>query len=492
MKKTVSLFVILLLCRVSIIAQNQQDLRKAYEEFRKNATKEYNDFRDQANAEYDEFIRQAWKEFGAEPPIPVPTSPDLPKPPVFKPEDKKPKPDSIPFEAVIPAAKPIAPPQPVVPIPVNPIPVIPKAQPIPLDVPTFSFNFYKTACRIRLENQQKISLQNISEETVADAWTTLSNASYDPVIADCLHLRDELKLCDWGYFQLIQTIADKYYGTDHSNESTLFQVFILTQSGYKIRIARTNNLLVALVPFDHTIYSYLYMQIDGCNYYVINKDMKNNQFYVCNYAFPKEQAFSLQINSLPDFPYDATVSKTFASVRYPIQVAIETNQNLIDFFNAYPLSSEWNLYAKASLSERVKEQLYPVLKNSISGKSQPEAANILINFVQTAFAYQTDQEQFGYERPFFADETFYYPANNCKDRAILFSILVNDLLGLDVVLLHYPNHLSTAVRFNENVEGDYLMIDNQKYTLCDPTYIGADIGMEMPIFQNTKPEVVRI
>ena len=114
---------------------------------------------------------------------------------------------------------------------------------------------------------------------------------------------------------------------------------------------------------------------------------------------------------------------------------------------------------------------------------------MLIDFVQTGFDYKTDNDQFGYERPLFPDESFYYPYCDCEDRSILFACLVRELMGLDVVLLHYPKHLATAVRFKEEVNGDYLMIDGVKYVICDPTYIGARIGMCMPEFKQVSPIV---
>ncbi|GHT72175.1 hypothetical protein AGMMS50262_00010 [Bacteroidia bacterium] len=82
-----------------------------------------------------------------------------------------------------------------------------------------------------MENSQKIRLSDLSEETIAGNWEKLSSAEYNPAIADCLDLREQLKLCDWGYYQLVKTIADKFYGTAYPNESVLFQSFILTQSG---------------------------------------------------------------------------------------------------------------------------------------------------------------------------------------------------------------------------------------------------------------------
>ena len=90
------------------------------------------------------------------------------------------------------------------------------------------------------------------------------------------------------------------------------------------------------------------------------------------------------------------------------------------------------------------------------------------------------------------DENFYYPACDCEDRAILFSNLVKDLLsGLDAVLLDYPNHIASAVRFNEDISGDYILLDGKKYLICDPTYIGAPIGMCMDRFKSVPPEIIR-
>ena len=87
----------------------------------------------------------------------------------------------------------------------------------------------------------------------------------------------------------------------------------------------------------------------------------------------------------------------------------------------------------------------------------------ILDYVQHSFNYSTDQDQFGKEKYFFCEENFYYPKNDCEDRAILLSWLVRRLVGLDVVLLHYPNHLCTAVRFTTNeAHGDYLTIDGER------------------------------
>ena len=84
-----------------------------------------------------------------------------------------------------------------------------------------------------------------------------------------------------------------------------------------------------------------------------------------------------------------------------LAVSVTINPNLLSFYHDYPISSEWNYYALASLGKELKSTLYPTLKEKIANLSQLDAANLLLNFVQTAFDYKTDAEQFGYERPLF-------------------------------------------------------------------------------------------
>ena len=92
----------------------------------------------------------------------------------------------------------------------------------------------------------------------------------------------------------------------------------------------------------------------------------------------------------------------------------------------------------------------------------------------------------------FANETLYYPYSDCEDRSLLYATLVKDLLGLDVVLLDYPEHIATAVKFNDDIEGDCVLINNEKYLICDPTYIGADIGICMPQYREIGAQVITV
>lgn len=475
----------------------KRKIQTEFTQWRNSQEREFKEYRDRINAEFAEYMRQAWPEYKSKPAEPIPDCPEPPKP-VVKDPDTPPSNDPIPFDDVKPAPKPVEPPQPVVPLPKPDKPITPKpdtpkpVEPTKPTKPVFAFTFYGQKCEMPLENRYRFKLANATENAVADGWMVLSSDEYLPVVAQCLDYRDKLHLPDWGYVRFVEQMTISFFPQNQLNEARLMQMYILTQSGYKVRIARVSDKFVLLLPSKDIIYQYPYINIEGINYYLVDSSLGQTSLNVFNREFPKEQEFSLRIAEQPLFTADLTVPRHLQSKHDNELIAdVSVNKGLIAFYNDYPLSNNWDIYANASLSQHTKEQLYPALRNSIAGKNKPAAANILLHFVQTAFEYATDDEQFGYERPLFADETLYYPYSDCEDRAILYSVLVSELLGLDVVLLHYPGHLATAVCFDTEVSGDYMMIGGKRYTVCDPTYINADIGQAMPQFKQTAAKIIK-
>ena len=505
-KIAISIYVCIFCSGYEIHAQTFEEykhrVQSEFKQYKAERTKKYKEYRDRINAEFAEYMRQAWKEYKSEPAIPVPDSPEPPAP-VVKDPNTQPSNDSVSFDSVVPAPAPVVQPKPIVPlpeleIPEKPEPVAPQPKPEPETPekpvpakPAFTFTFYGQDCSAPLEDKHRFTLQGIDENRVADAWTRLSSDDYLPVVAACLEYRSRLHLCDWGYVRFVEQLASAFFPADRLNEARLLQMYILTHSGYKVRIARAGDKLALLLPSKETIYEYPFLTIDGCRYYIVDSSLKEASFKVYNRKFPNEQFFLLQISEEPLLPVRAAASRRLQLRCDNLAADISVNKNLIDFYDNYPLSNNWDIYSKASLSEYAKKQLYPVLRQAIDGKDKTTAANTLLHFVQTAFKYRTDAKQFGRERALFADETLFYPYSDCEDRAILYSILVRELLELDVVLVHYPGHLAAAVHFDEAISGDYLNIDGKRYTICDPTYINADIGESMPQYKQAKVKVLK-
>ena len=500
MKRTISVFFMLLLTCAAMAQvdrsayekqkqamqqrynQQRNQARQQYDDARRKAEEEYAAFRKRANAEYAAFMERAWTKMKVQPAEEKPKEPAPPKPQTPPAEDVKPETKPMPPAEVVPPAPP-APPS---------LPTPPVREPEPI-APTMSFAVYGTGCSIHTATEGlTFKLSSADEKGAAAAWKSLSQEKYDGFLHDCLAQRDEMQLGDWGYIKLLQAATEKLLGKG-SNEAVLLQHYLLTQSGYSSRIAKVDGKLLLLVAFNQRLFGYPCTFIDDQRFYVTSKT-KANTIDVFNVGFPREQVANVSLTKLPKLKGKQLGKKTFKGKRFgTMQADIGVNQSLIDYLNEFPLMlGMWENYANAGLSDEVKADLYPMIHSQIEGKSQQKAVFMILDFVQHCFKYAQDDEQFGYERPFFADENFYYPKNDCEDRAILFSILVRDLVGLDVVLVHWPGHLGAAVAFDEEVEGAYYTLDGRRYTVCDPTYIGAKIGMIMDFCENAEAKLIKL
>ena len=524
-----SILAALPLCaQTSAFDQFRQQQQAQFNQFKNDRQSEFDAFRRRVNEEYAEFMRRAWAEFPAqeaeqpkeekeippvfyEPPTPAPqTTPDeQTTTPAEQPVQQKPQPapaeDPIRKEQI--SSLPV-PQQDIqsTPIAVTPIPIVIPA-PVPAPEPiapvqpkeeTFkrvSIAYHGAFITIGFPQTDNFKLNGSDENAIADGWKILSDSKYDITVKTALDARKANALCDWAYLNMLGMACEKQYGK--GNDATLAQAFLLVQSGYRIRIGNDNGKLQLLVASLYDIYGLKYFTIDGSKFYVVSGD-KISRMQICESKYNKEKSLSMQISQLPKFTSDPTPKRTLTSKK-GVTASVSVNKNLIDFFNTYPQAcykgdhrTRWAAYANTPIEKSIQTALYPTLQKTIAGMSERQAVEILLNWVQTAFAYKLDDEVWGHDRAFFAQETLYYPYCDCEDRSILFSRLVRDLLGLDVVLLYYPGHLATAVAFNHEENGDYLTYKNQKYIVCDPTYINAGVGRTMPGMNNQEAQVIAL
>ena len=336
------------------------------------------------------------------------------------------------------------------------------------------FQFAGVTYHIDNKLKNAISLSSLSENKIADAYETLLRSDYGQLIDDFKTLRQNNLGNDWALNELIRTVAEKYVG---KNESVVMRQFLLNKLGYRARMARKGNSeLKLLVNPDCKLYACIFIGLNGHNYYDVG-NKSGDAFYICRQDAPGATN-SLQMD-LKAYPAHSESRVKSTRSHGGTTVTVDVAKPLMEFINTIP-QCDYRVYAESAVDPVVASQLLSQLGKAIEGKSELEAANLLLSFVQSAFDYKTDPEQFGYEKPFFVEELFYYPACDCEDRSVLYRYLVKNLLGLDVVLLDYPNHLATAVKFNTPVSGDAVNVGGQKYIICDPTFIGAGVGRQMP------------
>lgn len=251
----------------STFEEYKRQIEDKFNRFKDEKQKQFDEYRNRVNQEFAEFMRSKWDRQEANPPVPVPEIPEPPKPIVADP-DESPGEDILPFDDVIIIPDVPEPPTPLLPIleqeepNIDIVPNLPE-KPI-IQVPTkpiadgVTFNFYGSRYTIPFKKSLRPTLLKTDENSVADAWNRLSDETSVDVIRHCVDLRDRLHLSDWGYFKLTEKFADAVCPNDR-NASTLLQMFLLTQSGYKVRIGSKDNRLVLLMPSKETIYNYVYV-----------------------------------------------------------------------------------------------------------------------------------------------------------------------------------------------------------------------------------------
>lgn len=420
-------------------------------------------------------------------------TPDKPQPVAPKAEPAKPQTTPVKPQPVAPKAELTTPAKPQA-TPVKPQPK-PKAKPAVQSslqkefYPSVAINYCNTKLYIDASMKGVINITSSQECAIADGYEALCRSNYKPLIANCQQAQKDFRLNDWGVFLFVKTAAEALCNDE--NSCIVMQQFLLNELGYRAKMARRGdrNQLLLFVATDCMVYGHPYFTKEGLNYYNIN-GTEACTFYMCNQDSKKAKTpVAMRLNNVPALN-SGVVSRQRTNKAGNVSVSVNVSKSLMDFYASMP-QCDYGVYAKAPVAGSLAQEVLGTLRPLVQGKSEVDAANLLLNFVQTGFKYATDEEQFGFEKPFFVEELFYYPACDCEDRSVLFGWLVRELLGLDVVYLDYPNHIATAVQFKGDVKGDFLTVDGKRYTVCDPTYIGASIGMTMPNLRSAGVSILR-
>lgn len=462
-----------------------QDINTDYQSFRKDLLDGYQKYRKGVLDDYADYLAGIWKEFQlfrgvkrdeTPKPVAVPNVEDIPANPV---------PQKLPAPNVTPKEEPQIP---------EKTPVIKPIEPTkPINAPTLDFTFY--GVQLRSMKMKVFRLSSLEPSAISNVWRQYQKSNPKEVINSLASLSQLNGLNNWFTTELVRRYVDTLLRNGSSSDRIVLQHFLLANLGFDIRLASTQRQLLLLVPCKQQMYERSFLNIDGQKYYVFYDDIspiKENSIAIYTCSLPNDvykgdfvdlvyKQHSLTLKSGNDNKYTLTDGR--------ISVSGNVNSGMMEMLRHYPLM-DVPYYAASKVLPAFHKNVLEQIKPQLSGMSQKQAANVLLHFVQYAFDYATDGEQHGYEKPYFLEENFYYPKNDCEDRSIFYAFLVHNLLGLDVHLVQYPGHECTAVNFgNQSVDVDGYLHNGKVFIICDPTYIGASIGQCMPSYQNIQPIV---
>lgn len=267
--------------------------------------------------------------------------------------------------------------------------------------------------------------------------------------------------------------------------------YLLANMGFGVRIAIDDNENpYILLPFTEKIFGKSRIPLSK-TYYVFStpgrpevKRVGLRSPYVPDNA---EQGKDLELRmdgmNLPVKRYHYDISYD------DIRLEGDLNENIFPMLYRYP-QMDTGGFAASVISKDVRDDVVGQLKRQLENVEPMKAADKLLSMIQFGFPYATDDNFHGFEKPYFFEEMLYYPKSDCEDRAVFFSYLLWNVLGLENDLITYPNHEATAIKADKVWGGfDHYVKSGMKYFISDPTYQGAPTGQCMPQYVGMEPGI---
>ncbi|MFP4548072.1 MAG: hypothetical protein ACLFQM_08060 [Fidelibacterota bacterium] len=348
--------------------------------------------------------------------------------------------------------------------------------------------FYDKELTFRYNTETRIQAKKpVNDKSIPAYWEAMSRVETKPMLQQIEEYSAKLGLNDYGKFSLVKKIASEIIDDEESR--ILFSWYLITKLGYDVRVGYGPGFTVLMVPSNNMLFARPYLTVNNQKYFIFNFDDHKPKKFNTLYSYDKKHPtankyFDFSITKLPEIGnYDNPKQLKFKYQGQFYEFNYDYNEELVKFFDYYP-QTDYSVYFKAPVAPQTINSFARAFKPILAGKPEQEALNIILRFVQTAFMYKTDNDHFGREKPLIPDETLYYPYSDCEDRSILFSILVEELLDLKAIGLKYDSHMAVGVKTKSSPKGDYVKHRGNKYLVCDPTYINANIGQSMPRYKN--------
>ena len=475
-----------------VLLSNNLHAESDYEKWRSQTLNDFQTYLDENDKAFIQFLQQKWQPVTVDParqpdPEPKPvTPPQAPQPaPVAgkKPSDPTPK-------VSLPTPEPVkAPPVAVTPPAKPPVAAVP---PLKSGQQQASFDFYGHAIAVPYHPQFRRNYNGgLNSKNIAAYWQQLAGSPHKETVTALQQQAQQLQLNDWGTAKLIDEFVRHLHRDTSSRQLTSW--FLLVKAGYDARVAYDQRIHL-LMTSDQELFGVNFFRLNNKRYYAVTlNDQPLKPGKVFTYDGQHEEGKRVLDFSNPTrFAVGGAEKERVLSFRAGQQdykIRILYPEQYVRYFSSFPQLSLPN-YFRAGLPAVTTDSLLSQLRPVVAGQTELEAVNRLLRFVQTAFAYKTDEDQFGSENYLFPLETLHYPFSDCEDRAALFAWLTETLLGLDVVILDYPGHVATAVAFSNEVSGDSVRYNNKRYVVADPTFINANSGMAMPQFASTQPKII--
>lgn len=326
---------------------------------------------------------------------------------------------------------------------------------------------------------------------LADHWAQMAALPHSETLAWIKIYQERYFKNDYLLNNFLTSFTAQIY-PGRTWQQRLLQWFLGSKLGYQSRIVYNDRGIYIVYACDDPVYGLSFFTMSGHRYVMLDKGRTGSVYtYPENYP-GADHIMSFRVRTMPTIPSQAAErTLRFDYQRQHIEIPVKFDVSIPNYFTNYPQTGI-QFYGEAPLSPVLRKSLGDGISPYLAGKSEIEIANFLLALTQKSFSYMTDDQQFGREKWNFAEETLFYPYSDCEDRSVFFIQLMRLHTRLPVVFLEYPGHMAAAVKFSQPPPGDQVVVSGETFTVCDPTYIGARLGMAMPQFKAVAPKVVAV
>lgn len=310
----------------------------------------------------------------------------------------------------------------------------------------------------------------------------LNDAQSDTLISQMQQYAASLKMDDMAFLMMLNKVTQTVLKNESDDCRTLFKYAILQKKGFDVFIGYSESSITLYGRTNFMVDNCLFIERGTKKYFDLSfnqqRQPQTEQLFVMRH---KGKALPLVMNMITPPEFDAKQTKKVMPFEYDGFVYFFTakvNQSLVDYYKDLPTININTVYLNYGLSETAITSLVKEMQKATSYMNTTESVNFILQFVQKTFEYKKDQQVYGQEKFSFPEETLVNAFSDCEDKAMLYAVLVNKVLGLKTVALFYKDaeHINVAVEnWNHSIKGNFTF-QNHDYIVCEPSVKGYNPG----------------
>lgn len=353
------------------------------------------------------------------------------------------------------------------------------------DTKAVEVNFYGHTVKIDYDNKlNNIRYESDVEQFIKSFDEKSLGSDYVSLVNQFHQASQNFGLDDIGKVLLVNAFTKKAFAHRPQNFKTLITWYILYRDSMDVMLCYNKRKISLYGRLNITPYGIGYINKGGKVYTDLSFTLAQgsigsvSEYRPKNYNRLPKRLIQLNTNKYPKInalKKSKAFSFTYKEKKYNFSATI--NQSLILYLKDLPVVELGNLYVNYGFSQSLQKTLILGLKHAATNMDKREAMGFLLNFVQS-IPYKTDDEQWGFERYSFAEETLFNAYADCEDKVILYATLVKQLLSVESVALVYEKdeHVAIAMKLPNNVASFSFTYKGNKYLSAEPTGDGFELG----------------